>query len=179
MTVPNIHRNSECPKPVSKVDPHRLLDQLWPPLKTFQGPGTGYLKYHPHFWAVDCESTDLAQEPVRGCRVGLHRIFTIFSASSLCFLFWTGMAVDASKTWKWNASVLTVLGRRLEFCGTNAAWISPHATAHGLNVSLGSGAPSVRVRRYEHWQLPELRALFHYLFQDLHSEQNQNKIPND
>lgn len=162
-----------------KLTPIDYWARLWPPLMAFQGPGPGYLKYHLYFWAVGREPTDLPQEPAQGCRQGLHRVSTIFSVSSLCLLCWTGMAVGVSKEWKQNASVLTALGRGSEFCGTNAGQISPHATARGLNVPLGSGAQSIRVRRYEYWQLTELRVLFHYLPQDLCSEQSQNKIPNN
>ena len=45
-----------------KLTPIDYWARLWSPLKAFQGPGTEYLKYHPHFWAVDCEPTDLTRQ---------------------------------------------------------------------------------------------------------------------
>lgn len=167
-----------------KVDPHWLLSQALTSLEGFPRPRHRIFKIPPVFlscrsWVNSSDPAELPQEPAQGCRGGLHRVSTIFSASSLCFLCRTGMAVGASKEWKWNASVFTALGRGSEFCGTNAGQISLRATARGLNVPLGSGAQSIRVRRYEYWQLTELKALFHYLSQDLCSKQSQNKIPNN
>lgn len=174
------------PNLVLKLTPINYWARLWPPLKAFQGPGPGYLKYHPHLWTVVCESKDPTQ---RSCFRSLSKAAewvctgssqsSVPHTSSLCFLFWTGMAVGASKEWKQNALMLTVLRRGSEFCGTNAGWMSPRATAQGLNVPLGSGAQPARVRRYKYWQLNELRALFHYLSQDLWSEQSQKEISNN
>ena len=62
--------------------------------------------------------------------------------------------------------------KRVKFSGIiSCTWTE---WAFGLQCPKG-----VRVRRYEYWQLTELTALFPYLSQDLHSEQSQNKIPND
>lgn len=173
MAVPAIHWNSEHSKPVFKVNPSDYWARLWPtppPMQAFQGAGFPrhrLFKIPPTFlscrlWINGSDPGELPQEPAQGCRVGLHRILTNFSTSTLCFLFWTSMAVGLSKTWKWDASVFTA-GRKSEFCNTTSGQISPHATARGLNELLSSAAQPSRVRTYENWQLTELRAWFHYV----------------
>lgn len=111
-----------------KFTPIGYRARFCPPWISFQGSGSAYLKHHPHFWAVGCDSTDLAQQI---CAWGLSKtvelVCTRSSHSSAPLLPVCG----ARQAWQLlchRHGKLTALDRLLELCGTSDGPFTPHAS---------------------------------------------------
>lgn len=163
MAVPNVHWNTECPKSVFKVDPHWLLSQALTSLWGLSKVQHRIFKIPPTFLSSGLWAGSLSKAAEWVC-MGSSQ-----SPASLHFVFCAEQAVDASKEWKWNASVLIAL-RRGQSSVAQTLVKSPSMLLHGNWMCLWTD----RVRRYEYWQLTERKALFNYLSQDLSPKPEQN-----
>lgn len=112
--------NSECPTPAFKVEPHQWL-RCALTVRASQSMDPGYLKCHPHFWAVDPQLR--ASGAPQGAWLGLQNTFAqdLYSIQHCALLYRT----DQARQLVYGNKVLTALGRESQLCGTNINVIFP------------------------------------------------------